>query len=248
MFKKLISSSRQFPIKAVTFDGTNDYMTRGADLTGNADGKVGLLSFWIKLGASSDGAESYIFVNNVGSASGYFRVYKGSTNDIFVWGFSAGPATTIALRSTAIALESRGWFHVLASWDVANNKGHLFIDGVDVESTETINDVATDYTGTNWGLGAKSDGNAKTDADLAEFYFALEYLDITSAANIQKFILNGEPVYLGIDGSTPTGTAPIVYFSVRSSDAATVWATNKGSGGNFSITGALAIAASSPSD
>ncbi len=29
------------------FDGTNDYMTRGADLTGTVDGRKFLASFWI---------------------------------------------------------------------------------------------------------------------------------------------------------------------------------------------------------
>jgi hypothetical protein len=33
----------------VFFDGSNDYLTRGADLVGNADSKVFTLSLWAKL-------------------------------------------------------------------------------------------------------------------------------------------------------------------------------------------------------
>ena len=67
-------------------------------------------------------------------------------------------------------------------------------------------------------------------------------------ANRRKYITaTVKPVDLGSDGSNP-GSQPIVYLSVRSNDAATVFATNKGTGGNFSITGALALAATSPSD
>ena len=34
-----------YAANGVNFDGSNDYLTRGADLTGNADGKKGIIYF-----------------------------------------------------------------------------------------------------------------------------------------------------------------------------------------------------------
>jgi hypothetical protein len=47
--------------------------------------------------------------------------------------------------------------------------------------------------------------------------------------------LAGAPVSLGADGSTPTGTAPIIFLSGATSS----WETNKGSGGGFTENGGL---------
>jgi len=55
-----------------------------------------------------------------------------------------------------------------------------------------------------------------------------------------------KPVDLGSDGSTPTGTAPIMYFSRR--NGASTWGDNKGSGGTFTQSGTFLAGSDSPSD
>jgi hypothetical protein len=66
-----------------------------------------------------------------------------------------------------------------------------------------------------------------------------------SPATIAKFFsAAGKPVALGADGSTPTGTAPRIFFSGDNSS----FATNKGTGGSFTLTGSLTNASTSPSD
>jgi len=37
--------------EAVDFDGTNDYLRRTSDLTGNTDGKTFTFSFWSRISA-----------------------------------------------------------------------------------------------------------------------------------------------------------------------------------------------------
>jgi len=54
----------------------------------------------------------------------------------------------------------------------------------------------------------------------------------------------GKPVDLGPNGSTPTGSAPSLFFSGN----ATSFATNQGTGGAFTLTSALTNATTSPSD
>ena len=64
-------------------------------------------------------------------------------------------------------------------------------------------------------------------------------------ANRRKFIdVDGKPVDLGSDGSTPTGTVPLMFFSGPTDD----WHINKGSVGGFTETGAFTDAPYSPSD
>ena len=85
--------------------------------------------------------------------------------------------------------------------------------------------------------------------DMAELYVNLEeYLDLSNPANVEKFRNpeNGKPRFLGLDGSVPTGTAPIIYLKVSTAGVASSFATNLGTGGDFSIFGTLSIADTDP--
>jgi hypothetical protein len=56
-------------------------------------------------------------------------------------------------------------------------------------------------------------------------------------------------VDVGADGSAPSGVAPAVYLHLADGETpADNFATNAGSGGGMTVNGALAVAASSPSD
>ncbi len=96
-------------------------------------------------------------------------------------------------------------------------------------------------------MGARSDDANDANMDVAEVYLNLaESIDIDVSANVEKFRSSaGKPVDLGATGSTPTGTAPIIYLS----GDATGFLTNKGTGGSFTVaTGSLSTAGTSPSD
>ena len=86
--------------------------------------------------------------------------------------------------------------------------------------------------------------NANLNADIAEAWFGLgQFLDLSVIANRRKFRdVSGNPVSLGADGSLPTGTPPAVYFSGNASS----FATNRGNGGAFVLTGTLTNASTSP--
>lgn len=73
--------------------------------------------------------------------------------------------------------------------------------------------------------------------------------NITVKANRRKFIsANGKPVFLGTDGSKPTGTPPIVFLSQQRNDTPNTFNINRGTGGDFTITGTLTESTTSPSD
>lgn len=231
-----------YAAKAVTYDGTNDYLTRGSELTGNADGKLGLLSFWVK-GAALPASpfNSYLFYN----ASVRFRVRFDTTTDNLQILGSNTSGTVILSMSTSVATLDDAWHHILAAWDMTDSaKCKIYQDGVDRTTLTTRTDENIDYTFGGWQVGATNTGATKLNGDVAEVWFSnSEWADITDSAVRGKFAKAGRPVSLGADGSRPTGTAPIIYLK----GPASAWGTNYGTGGDFSVTGSFTDAATKPS-
>lgn len=230
----------QISCDGAKFDGTNDYMTRGAGLTGAADSKTGIFSTWWKFDAAS-GQEVLL-------AGARFSISRDNTNWVYISGANA--AGTNILQMTSAGSYGNGWKHILASWDLSAATGRIYIsDALDFNLLTATNDNI-DYTVADWVIGAYTDGTLKQNGCQAETYFAPgQYLDFSIEANRRKFISKaGKPVDLGADGSLPTGTAPLVYLHLAKSEAVANFATNRGTGGNFSITGILDTATTRPSD
>ena len=234
-------------VGSANFDGTNDYMTRGAGLTGAADSKSGICSFWIKAGS----VQGVILFGTSTLGSGITRVAISLVSGtLYIEGFNAA-GTEILQISNSVSLTTGVWYHILASWNLLTaGTGRLYINDVS-NYTETIytNDTI-DYTLADWVVGAYPDAGNKTNSDIAEFYFAPgQYLDFATESNRRKFItadLKG--ITLGDGGATPTGTQPLIYQRRMVDAAASTFATNKGTGGNFTVTGALTNGANVPFD
>lgn len=228
---------------AVDFDGTSDYLTRGADLTGIADGKSGIFSCWLRRDGG-DATLQRVIANLAGTLR--FHVSKDASNKYIVTGINSAGATILLLTSTTAYTASPAWMHLLASWDLAATTGTLYVNSAsDLAGGSTLTNDTIDYvTATpNWAVGADTDATDKMSGAIAELYFAPnQYLDLSVQANREKFILNGAPVSLGSDGSLPTGVAPAIYLPNRAS----LFGTNAGTGGNFTINGAPKDANSTP--
>ena len=239
-------------VDSADFDGTNDYMTRGASLTGAADSKTGILSFWFRTDAG-DGTDRTILMSatTLAGATPRFRLRHTATNAIGFIGVNAAGTIILNLISTTTYAAGATWRHCLSSWNLAvGGSQSLYITDVSDLTTTTFTDDSVDYTVADWAVGAQADGSTKYDGCLAEVYFAPgQYLDFSQLYNRRKFIsANGKPVWLGADGAIPTGTAPIVYQRVADAAAVATFATNLGTGGDFSITGTLTTGSTSPSD
>lgn len=231
-------------VDAVVFDGTNDYLTRGADYTGSADSDSFIFSCWVNFNGG-DGGTQYIVVATAGD--GYY-IRRNTSNKVNISMQNSSSTTLVNIASGTSVVVASGWTHILIA--KTGTTFYMYIDDVADTPTVTTNSAGnTDYTKTTHSMGALNTGASKINADVAELYWAPgQYLDISNAANRAKFISGGKPVDMGSDGSTPTGTAPILYLSVRPGDAAADFVTNRGSGGGMTLTGTLAIAATSPSD
>lgn len=233
------------------FDGTNDFMTRGAGLTNAADSKSGIFSCWVRIDGG-DGAIRRIWGSSAsaGGAIDFFRIALLAANTFQVVGDNSVGTAILVQESDTAYLAGTTWRHLLLSWDLATAAVHLYVNDVeDAGAGPTLTNDTIDYTSGDSSVGGNPDGNAKLDGCLAELYFAPgQYLDFSLVANRRKFIsANGKPVSLGSDGSFPTGTAPIAYFHLNDGQAVANFASNKGSGGDFSITGTLTTGTTSPS-
>lgn len=242
-------------VDSADFDGTNDYMTTSAGLTGAADSKTGTMSLWIRIDGG-DGTFRTFLTDNVsvggpGGASTRVSVGIRDTNVLQVTARAATGTTNLDIRSVTAYTASATWLHFMASWNLAiAGSSRLYVNDVSDLSEITYTDTNIDYTVADWSVGAICDGTSKLDGCLAELYFSPgQYMDFSLVSNRRKFIsASGKPVWLGADGSAPTGTAPLVYQRVADGAAVATFATNLGTGGNFSITGTLTSGSTSPSD
>lgn len=206
---------------ASVFDGSNDYMTRGVDLTGNADGKKGTFSCWFKL---------------TGGDSTTQRIFCTQNQQLVIWRHAANQfkiySANLFIETVATFIVTGSWVHICACWDVSTpGARHIYVNGLDDTVENTFTDANIDYTDSNHAIGAEVAGTNKFYGELCEVYLNLsEYLNDPT-----KFASGGKPISLGATGSTPTGTAPIIYFR----DPYDSFETNRGTGGDFTVTGAL---------
>ena len=229
-------------VPAVAFDGTNDYLTRGAGLTGAADSKTMTGSIWALSGA--DGVVDAI-IFSTGNA---FALLRQSTNRAVIEAENAAGTGILDIGSSTNSMQvADGWIHILFSVDLADaTKRHLYINGVSDLAVVTYTDDTIDFTVADWAIGATTAPANILTGDLAQLWFAPgQYIDLSYPPNRRKFrSLAGKPVDLGADGSLPTGVAPLIYFN----NAVASWQTNLGTGGGFTENGALGTAWTSPSD
>lgn len=235
----------------VDYSGAGQYMLRGGVLTGVVDGKKGTLSAWVRMDGG-DGVIQRIICSTTGVASRVIFERTGG-NKFKMQCRNAAGAVILDIATAANFTTNAAWRHVLASWDLATaGARHLYIDGAsDLVVTTFTNDTIAYATGiSNWAVAQDGTGSDLFNGCLAEaFLDTLNYTDLSVSANRAKFRTPaGKPAFLGADGSRPFGAVPPLYLSLTKGAAAATFATNKGGGGNFAITGAPVVSSTSPSD
>jgi len=235
-----------YTAQGVHFSSTGPQgLDRGGSLTGVSNTFVGAISFWFKATAN-DANTFYIFTSNRVIVS---RQTSGRIQLVIGDGV-VGNVVNVQTSSTVYTAANGNWHHYMASWN-GNAAGavdvKVYTDGVSDLGTNSSSFTgnAFDYTAGNWFV---SNPGLPIDADLADVWFdtGIAYptqLDLSVLSNRQKFINSGAPVNLGTTGSTPSGTAPPVFFS----GSVASWNTNKATGGGFTLnSGPLTAAATNP--
>lgn len=223
-------------VPMVNFDGTADSLRVSETALGQSDGKSFLISVWID--PSSNNRVARLISMGGGET---FVLDRTPSQQIRVFLRGPGSLTVIGdIKSTTTVPTTNGPHHVLIAIDMANTTIQIRIDGGPVETnlvaTAIVNNTI-DFANGDLIIGAFSISIPDLDweGEMGHFYLAEEYLDISTAANLAKFYDNGNPVDLGSDGSTPTGTAPIIFLN----NPVATWQNNLGSGGNFTVNGAI---------
>lgn len=227
----------------VTFDGTNDFLNRGADLTGSTAGKLWTGSLWFK--ANSSGLSQTFYAAQTGVFA--FVEVRLQGNNFFVIEARRSSTAVVLQMFFSNFTDTTSWHHLLWSADLTNPaRRHLILDDVEVDEGSTHVNIDIDFLNDDHFVGSRAGGFTKADSDMADFWmFPGVYLDFSIEANRRLFRTSGgKPKDLGSDGSIPTGAAPLIYFSGLTA----VWHTNKGTGGGFTENGALTDAPTSPSD
>jgi len=240
--KKLLGTnpvSGAIPPEAVSFDGTNDYLERTSDMTGNADSKTFTFSVWFY----------YIFENstfwlyssgNTGSVSRDFNI-DIEPNILRLRGGNNGGTLQAAFTNMG-QMYKEGWNHLLISMNMASTANRkVYIN--DTVITPTYYDYVNTtlpFSSNVHRVGTYSYSNdyEKFKGRLAHMFLDHTYRDLSVTANRRLFI--------DADGKPASGQAalnPILYLPMTSADTA---GYNSGTGGNFSAVGLLATAQRGP--
>jgi hypothetical protein len=247
-----------YAAQAVNLDGTAFLSIES--LTAPTDNGLCSIAFWYRMPVQSNGVLWVVDPNGNYPSNAYFSTPNAenvifhqqfcSFDDSECWNANAPFDNTEVFTPVDTA-----WRCVLASVDTNHtdpDKIYNFYNGdtpVPYDFVSTGSDVPAPFLPNFNGFELYVFDDGFGDgliADVSNFWMAPgQYIDFSVEANRRKFIdANGKPVDLGADGSTPTGTAPAVFFSGDASG----FGTNKGTGGTFTLTGALTDATTGPSD
>ena len=216
---------------SANFDGSNDYLTRGGAMTGMSDGTACTFSCFVRK-TGGDGGKVNIFTDD----QGHINFNIGSSNKVEIALHDSGANELSDVHSSNTMTADGVWHHIMFSSNTSTDAHNLYIDGIDVQDKQNSTTGTIDFTRTNYSVGSEVNGNSKFNGEIAELYFTTEFVDLSTATNRLKFLAaDGKPANLGADGSTPTGTQPILYLA----NPFGTFQNNLGSGGNFTENGEL---------
>lgn len=172
---------------------------------------------------------------------------RDASNNIVVTGRSTGNGSAIiTLTSDTTYTDSDTWLGVLASWDIPNSKGYLYVNrSSDLGSSSFTSTVGIDLDVAGYYFGG--DPNyTNWVGDVHDFYFWDDYIDISDSDEIVKLISSdgvtdyanpgptaGTPKPVGIQmWGPPFYKPPIVAFCGAFTD-------NKGIAGHGSWVGSF---------
>ena len=231
----LLMVPRAAPEPSVLLDGTT-YLTRGASPTGLGDGKAGTISFWPRV--TVDSTLMYLIANAT-VTNVRFLVQRTANNRWLCFGRNAANTAILSMSTNSTShIVTGGRRHVIYSWDLAAGVGLCYVDGLtSLLAGATLTNDTIDYANGNFAIGADAAGNSKLSAEISHLIFHPAFIDISVAANLQKFrTQDGRPAFMGQNGELPFGGTPLVYHAGTQA----AWATNKGSGGGMTVSaGAL---------
>lgn len=219
------------------------YLLKSTGLTGLVNGKAGTLSFWIRFDGVPVVTPDILSIS--GGTSGQFVVFWDyfGTGALHIRGLNAAGTLIMDIVTAEIFAVGTTWYNILCNWDLSAGTKNVYINNVSsLGSASPFTNDTIDWSGRS-GIFSSFSGTGLINCSLSEVWFNPASIDLSSAPNRAKYIsTNIFPVSLGADGSTPTGSQPILYLN----GSASSFQTNKGSGGSYITTGSLTNSISTP--
>lgn len=219
---------------ASNLDGSNDYLSRTANLTGVSDSKTFTLAFnaLVDIGASADNR-----VLNFGEGSSNRLLVQfggsGSNRKIEIYGYNASGTTILAGSSASGTFVEGRNYNVVISVDMTDvAKRLVYVNGQPLSVTWTTytNDTFDfSYSSANYRLGTNLSTGQWLNGALGEVYFHTTYTNL----------LTGNPFW-DADANRPkpvrqvleeTGNTPLIAMPLVANNAG----LNLGTGGNFTV-------------
>ncbi len=248
-----------YGLTPVKFDTPGSFLYRAAPFSGSADPLDNLtLSVWVKRTSPITGAPKNVLAANstIFPLSNGYLMIQAQVNEGFSLRDSVG-APALLNQGTKESAASDGWTHwcIRAERESATpaERYKVWKNGVQVIGSDWFAQTKRIEAHIKWfisghgdddidRLGAVGLGSAFVDGAIAALWFSASQTgDSSGLADASDFITEGgTPKFLGPDGATPNGVQPLLYFD----GLATEWSSgvNRGSGGNFVLTGAISDA------
>jgi hypothetical protein len=221
----------EFWAESMQGNGSTQFLKRSSSLTGAVAGGV-FSAVWAMVRNTSAGGR--IFHLNDSSSGGEFYIEYNTAGTLAVIGKNSANTTILNLNKSSLS-SSGVWELYQLCIDLSDTgKRHLYKNSSEVTSI-TWNNYTDDDINFTVDIAAIAGAALSSGASdwwpgkIGFLYFSTEYIDFSQEANRLKFFdAYGYPVDLGADGSTPTGTAPLIYMNEGFH-----LGTNLGTGGNF---------------
>lgn len=188
----------------------------------------------------------------IATAAGNLRldVYTASSDRLVIVVKNSAGADLVSVVCASPSFIANTWHHIGIAIDVTtpgNEVLHVLINGVQQGyNVSTVVSGVIDVSNMGrLGILRATDGSGLNNASIADVYVnTQEFVDISDPAGLAKFYNAGKQVYLGLDGSIPTGNQPALYFN----GPLATFGTNKGYAGGANTNGTFINAASLPGE
>ena len=239
--KTTSTSTATYTPYVASFDGTNDTARQTVSSPSGlpVDSSRVECSFWVKFNGGDNALQQIFRITNSSDDTPRFSITRTADNKIAFYGAVPAGTSAVSITSTSTITSSSGWVHVYLFADTTNTAVRgIYINGISdtLNIISYVSNAVIDYNGINYrytfGGSGVTTSVPSLNASLADFYW-----NDSVSCTIGDFYNNGEPVDLGLTGQLPSGTAPVFYLSKAGNGNS--WATNSGTGGNFTVTGSL---------
>lgn len=222
--------------EGVSFDGVNDYLSRGSDLVGNTDSKTFTFSCWVYVDETGLASDPYVYE----SGSLRFAVYYQRSSNHFWINAQNSSGTNVYVQSlryvdggSNFSAQNNTWINILASVDLAASQSQVYVSDVAVTAAPTVisNDFI-DFTTADHRIAQRFSGQ-RYKGRISHLFLDYTKRDLSVEANRRLFITDdGKPA----DWSALVALNPIIAMRMLDKDTA---GDNEGTGGDFTVNGVL---------